>query len=267
MKLNPRPAKKRPPKTVHPATKKLSSLEGWVKSRLPEGFGEFEISFERVGATAAAPRNSTRVLCQAGMKAAITHRFEGRTRRLELWVSDAADWGAWNYDHEGADESVRDPIPFEAESVPSAGEGRWTVLRYFERIFSQFLKIEVLLPALESWLGRHGIEHRAFLADFFSSLDHEDEENWSFRELIFPRVESFCEFLDGDEEIEPDYSTCRVLGVTGDGRAGLFRYSREQFDPRFVDFVNCEIQTDGILSGGALASWLNGHAKRITANF
>jgi hypothetical protein len=50
-----------------------------------------------------------------------------------------------------------------------------------------------------------------------------------------------------------------VLGLTGDGRAALFSYSRQAVDPRgYVDHIHLESQATGIDSPAALQSWLEG---------
>ena len=47
-----------------------------------------------------------------------------------------------------------------------------------------------------------------------------------------------------------------VLGLTGDGRAALFSYSRHAVEPRgYVDFIHLESQATGIDSPAALQSW------------
>ncbi len=48
-----------------------------------------------------------------------------------------------------------------------------------------------------------------------------------------------------------------VLGITGDGRAALFGYSRHAVEPRgYVDRIHLESQATGIDSPAALQSWL-----------
>ncbi len=63
---------------------------------------------------------------------------------------------------------------------------------------------------------------------------------------------------------QPDWTTSRVLGLTGNGRAALFSYSRQEVEPRgYVDFINLESQATGIDSTAALLAWGKKHSPRI----
>ena len=66
--------------------------------------------------------------------------------------------------------------------------------------------------------------------------------------------------------VNPDWSTSRVLGITGDGRAALFGYSRHAVDPRgYVDHINLESQITGIDSPAAIHAWVEETLAAIAA--
>jgi hypothetical protein len=88
-----------------------------------------------------------------------------------------------------------------------------------------------------------------------------DEKNWAF--LFLPAEP----IISSELHDQPDWSTSRVLGLTGDGRAALFSYSRHEVEPRgYVDHINLESQASGIDSPVALQSWLEDTLTAISLN-
>ena len=100
------------------------------------------------------------------------------------------------------------------------------LLENLSALFAEFLRDEILLP---SW----------------------DEKNWSF--LFLPAEPIPATHYHLPDTAPSDWSTSRVIGFTGDGRAALFSYSRHEVEPRgYVDHINLESQITGIDSPAAI---------------
>jgi len=94
--------------------------------------------------------------------------------------------------------------------------------------------------------------------DMVGGIEPWDEKNWSF---VFLPAEPI---ISSEPYDQPDWSTSRVIGLTGDGRAAFFSYSRHEVEPRgYVDHINLESQITGIDSPTTLQSWLE---ETISAN-
>lgn len=136
-------------------------------------------------------------------------------------------------------------------------------------LFAEFLRDEILLPALEKHVDDNAIAHEPFTIDTVSGIEPWDEKNWTF--LFLPEPVSYFRpdsSLSSPVTIYPPplapwnarlippgsaIGSPAVLGLTGDGRAALFSYSRQAVDPRgYVDFINLESQSTGIDSPAAL---------------
>ena len=125
-------------------------------------------------------------------------------------------------------------------------------------LFAEFLRDEILLPSLEKHLDEKGIAHEPFTVDMVGGIEPWDEKNWSF---VFLPAEPI---ISSEPYDQPDWSTSRVIGLTGDGRAAFFSYSRHEVEPRgYVDHINLESQITGIDSPTTLQSWLE---ETISAN-
>jgi hypothetical protein len=128
-------------------------------------------------------------------------------------------------------------------------------------LFAEFLRDEILLPSLEKHLDEKGIAHEPFTVDMVGGIEPWDEKNWAF--LFLPAEP----IISSDPYDQPDWSTSRVIGLTGDGRAALFSYSRHEVEPRgYVDHINLESQALGIDSPVALQSWLEDTLPAISLN-
>ena len=118
-------------------------------------------------------------------------------------------------------------------------------------LFAEFLRDDILLPALEKHLDDNGIAHEPFTIDMVGGIDPWDEKNWAF--LFLPAEP----IVSSESFDQPDWSTSRVLGITGDGRAALFGYSRHAVEPRgYVDHIHLKSQASDTDSPAAIQSWL-----------
>jgi hypothetical protein len=129
-------------------------------------------------------------------------------------------------------------------------------------LFAEFLRDEILLPSLEKHLDEKGIAHEIFTIDMVGGIEPWDEKNWSFLFLPAEPIPSTHYHLP--DTAPSDWSTSRVIGLTGDGRAAFFSYSRHEVEPRgYVDHINLESQITGIDSPAAIHAWLE---ETISAN-
>ena len=127
-------------------------------------------------------------------------------------------------------------------------------------LFAEFLRDEILLPSLEKHLVDNGIAHEPFTVDMVSGIEPWDEKNWSFLFLPESTRNQLLATRHGG-------NAASVIGVTGDGRAALFSYSRHEVEPRgYVDHINLESQASGIDSPVALQSWLEDTLTAISLN-
>lgn len=144
------------------------------------------------------------------------------------------------------------------EETPLANED--ALSENLTTLFAEFLRDDILLPALEKHLDDNAIAHEHFTIDMVGGIEPLDEKNWAF--LFLPAEP----IVSSESFDQPDWSTSRVRGITGDGRAALFSYSRHEVDPRgYVDHIHLESQATGIDSPAALQSWLEEMLAAIPA--
>ncbi|MFM8831864.1 MAG: hypothetical protein ACKOHM_12780 [Spartobacteria bacterium] len=178
--------------------------------------------------------------------------------QLGLWIPESGAQGSQCAMREGDVEISSFAVDWSKATRTDVATGEKTLLAHedalvenLSALYAEFLRDEILLPALEKHLDDNGIAHEPFTIDMCSGIEPWDEKNWAF--LFLP-----AEPITSSEPYDqPDWSTSRVLGLTGDGRAALFSYSRQAVDPRgYVDHINLESQVTGIDSPAALQSWL-----------
>jgi hypothetical protein len=88
---------------------------------------------------------------------------------------------------------------------------------------------------LAKWLEEEGIPFENHISDIVLGIEPADAKNWSYVFLHHKPIGP-AEPLD-----QPDWSSSRVIGVTSDGRAGLFSYHRHDVDPcGYVDDIQLE---------------------------
>jgi len=138
------------------------------------------------------------------------------------------------------------------------------LLENLSALFAEFLRDEILLPSLEKHLDDNGIAHEIFTIDMVGGIEPWDEKNWSF--LFLPAEPIPATHYHLPDTAPSDWSTSRVIGVTGDGRAALFSYSRHEVEPRgYVDHINLESQITGIDSPAAIHAWVEETLAAIAA--
>lgn len=179
------------------------------------------------------------------------------TPQLGFWIPNSGDKGTQCTLRNGDEEIVTFAVDwFKATRVnPETGEkidllAEDALLENLSSRFAAFLRDEILLPALEKCLDDSAIAHEPFTIDMVSGIEPWDEKNWTFRFLGAEPITS------SEPYSQPDWSTSRVLGITGDGRAAFFSYSRHEVDPRgYVDYINLESQATGIDSPATMQSF------------
>lgn len=136
--------------------------------------------------------------------------------------------------------------------APSTLAGADALRANLDAALKEFRRDFIFAPALESWLQNHGHAYERFTLDMVDGIELWDEKNWRF--FLLP-----AEPLRSSEPYaEPDYSSSRVVGITGDGRAGLFSYNRQDIDPRcYVDAISLENETNNLRAPKDLHAWLN----------
>jgi hypothetical protein len=118
-------------------------------------------------------------------------------------------------------------------------------------LFAEFLRDDILLPVLEKQLDDKGIAHEPFTVHTVGGIEPWDEKKWAF--LFLPAEP----IVSSETFVQPDWSSSRVLGLTGDGRAALFSYNRHTVEPSgYVDHIDLQSQAAGIDSPDALKAWL-----------
>lgn len=138
------------------------------------------------------------------------------------------------------------------------------LLENLSALFAEFLRDEILLPSLEKHLDDNGIAHEIFTIDMVGGIEPWDEKNWSF--LFLPAEPIPATHYHLPDTAPSDWSTSRVIGVTGDGRAALFSYSRHEVEPSgYVDHINLESQITGIDSPAAIHAWVEETLAAIAA--
>ena len=184
---------------------------------------------------------------------------------LGLWIPESGSNGAYVAFRDGDEEILTFAVDWLHATRTDAATGEQTTLvnedaisENLSRLFVDFLRDDILLPALDLWLGDRGIMHETFTIDMVGGIERWDEKNWSF---VFLPAEPI---ISSEPHDQPDWSTSRVIGLTGDGRAAFFSYSRHEVEPRgYVDHINLESQITGIDSPTTLQSWLE---ETISAN-
>jgi hypothetical protein len=177
---------------------------------------------------------------------------------LGLWIPTSGKSGSQVAFRDGDEEILTFAVDWLHATRTDATTGEQTTLvnedaisENLSRLFVDFLRDDILLPALELWLDDGGIKHETFTMDMVGGIESWDEKNWSF---VFLPAEPI---ISSEPYDQPDWSTSRVIGLTGDGRAAFFSYSRHEVEPRgYVDHINLESQITGIDSPTTLQSWL-----------
>jgi hypothetical protein len=184
---------------------------------------------------------------------------------LGFWIPTSGKSGSQVTLHDGDEEILTFAVDWLHATRADAATGEQASLanedaisENLSRLFVDFLRDDILLPALELWLDDRGIKHETFTIDMVGGIERWNEKNWSF---VFLPAEPI---ISSEPYDQPDWSTSRVIGLTGDGRAAFFSYSRHEVEPRgYVDHINLESQITGIDSPTTLQSWLE---ETISAN-
>jgi len=199
---------------------------------------------------------------------------------IGFWIPESGAQGSQCTMREGDDEIVAYAVDWSKATRTDAATGEETLLanedaltENLSALFAEFLRDEILLPALEKHLDDNAIAHEPFTVDTVSGIEPWDEKNWTF--LFLPEPVSYFRpdsslsspvtgypppLAPWNAKLIPPGSAIggpAVLGLTGDGRAALFSYSRHAVEPRgYVDHIHLESQAIGIDSPAALQSFL-----------
>jgi hypothetical protein len=184
--------------------------------------------------------------------------------QLGFWIPESGAQGSQCTMREGDEEILTYAVDWSKAMRTDVATGEETLLAHedalsenLSALFAEFLRDEILLPALEKHLDDNAIAHEPFTIDTVGGIEPWDEKNWAF--LFLPAEPIPATHYQLPDTAPPDWSTSCVLGLTGDGRAALFSYSRQAVDPRgYVDHIHLESQATGIDSPAALQSWLEG---------
>jgi hypothetical protein len=134
-------------------------------------------------------------------------------------------------------------------------------------LWNDFRLHQLLLPTLQDWLDEKGIAFEGFTIDMVVGIAPEDEKNWTFLLLpcaahsaspaSLPQSGEESETSDSDLPPSDSHAASRVIGVTSDGRAGLFSYHRQNVDPcGYIDAIQFEKETAAIQTPADLHAWL-----------
>ena len=177
---------------------------------------------------------------------------------LGFWIPESGSNGAYVTLRDGDEEILTFALDwFHATHTDSTTGERTSLanedalLENLSALFAEFLRDEILLPSLEKHLDDNGIAHEPFSIGTVGGIEPWDEKNWSF---VFLPAEPI---ISSEPHDQPDWSTSRVLGLTGNGRAAHFSYSRHEVEPSgYVDHINLESQSSGIDSPAAIQAWV-----------
>jgi hypothetical protein len=199
---------------------------------------------------------------------------------IGFWIPESGAQGSQCTMREGDEEILTYAVDWSKAIRTDAATGEETLLanedaltENLSALFAEFLRDEILLPALEKHLDDNAIAHEPFTIDTVSGIEPWDEKNWAF--LFLPEPVSYFRpdsslsspvtnypppLAPWNAKLIPPGSAIggpAVLGLTGDGRAALFSYSRHAVDPRgYVDHINLESQATGIDTHAALQSFV-----------
>jgi hypothetical protein len=244
------------------------TIEDWAASTFPLPSSSYQVSIEQL--PAAPPILFT---VQSGTGYCITIKpasasSSPATRNpllataaqplISFWIPESGAQGSQCTMWEGDEEILTYAVDWSKATRTDAATGEETPLANEDALsenlsvhFAEFLRNDILLPALEKHLDDNAIAHEPFTIDTVSGIELWDEKNWAFLFLA-------AEPIVSSESFEhPDWSTSRVLGITGDGRAALFGYNRHAVDPRgYVDHIHLESHATGIDTPAALRVWV-----------
>ena len=187
--------------------------------------------------------------------------------QLGFWIPASGSQGSQCTMREGDEEILTYAVDWSKATRTDAATGEQAALanedalvENLTSLFAEFLRDDILLPALEKHLDDNGIAHEPFTVDMVGGIEPWDEKNWTF---VFLPESTRNQLL----AIRHGGNAASVIGVTGDGRAALFSYSRHEVEPRgYVDHINLESQASGIDSPVALQSWLEDTLPAISLN-
>ena len=178
--------------------------------------------------------------------------------QLGFWIPESGAQGSQCTMREGDEEILTYAVDWSKATRTDAATGEQAalanedaLLENLSALFAEFLRDEILLPSLEKHLDDNGIAHEPFTIGTVGGIEPWDEKNWSF---VFLPAEPI---ISSEPHDQPDWSTSRVLGLTGNGRAAHFSYSRHEVEPSgYVDHINLESQSSGIDSPAAIQAWV-----------
>lgn len=192
--------------------------------------------------------------------------------QLGFWIPASGSQGSQCTMREGDEEILTFAVDWFHSTRTDAATGEKAalanedaLLENLSALFAEFLRDEILLPALEKHLDHNGITHEPFTIDTVSGIEPWDEKNWAF--LFLPAEPIPATHYQLPDTAPSDWSTSRVIGVTGDGRAAQFSYSRHEVEPHgYVDHISLESQITGIDSPLTMQSWLEEAFTAISSN-
>ena len=187
--------------------------------------------------------------------------------QLGFWIPASGSQGSQCTMREGDEEILTYAVDWSKATRTDAATGEQAALanedalvENLTSLFAEFLRDDILLPALEKHLDDNGIAHEPFTVDMVSGIEPWDEKNWSFLFLPESTRNQLLATRHGG-------NAASVIGVTGDGRASLFSYSRHEVEPRgYVDHINLESQITGIDSPAAIHAWVEETLAAISLN-
>jgi hypothetical protein len=249
-------------------------IEDWVASTFPPSNSSYQVTIEQLptappflftensgpGYCITIKPVSTFLLSTSAFSSPAT----AAQPQLGFWIPESGAQGSQCTMREGDEEILTYAVDWSKAMRTDAATGEETLLAHedaltenLSALFAEFLREEILLPALEKHLDDNAIAHEPFTIDIVGGIESWDEKNWAF--LFLPAEPIPATHYQLPDTAPPDWSTSCVLGLTGDGRAALFSYSRQAVDPRgYVDHIHLESQATGIDSPAALQSWLEG---------
>gem|GEM_PF-2302514 len=257
------------------------TISEWAKSNFPLGNSAFQADIQDLSSAppflftdttgagycvTITPVSSSAPTCVESKIHHSKSHMQGPS--LGFWIPTSGALGSQVAFREGDEEIYMHSIDWlqawrtdAATGEQAALANEYALVENLTSLFAEFLRDEILLPSLEKHLDEKGIAHEPFTVDMVGGIEPWDEKNWAF--LFLPAEP----IISSEPHDQPDWSTSRVIGLTGDGRAALFSYSRHEVEPRgYVDHINLESQITGIDSPIALQSWLEESISAISLN-
>jgi len=264
------------------------TIEDWASRTFPLASSSFQVTIEQLpcappflstdnsgpGYCITIKPVSTFLLSTSAFSSPAT----AASPHLGFWIPESGAQGSQCTMRERDEEILTYAVDWSKATRTDAATGEETPLAnedaLFENLttlFAEFLRDDILLPALEKHLDDNAIAHEPFTIDMVGGIEPWDEKNWAF--LFLPEPVSYFRpdsplsspvtsypppLAPWNAKLIPPGSAiggnaASVLGITGDSRAALFGYSRHAVDPRgYVDFINLKSQASGIDSPAAL---------------